>query len=196
MKTAILIRHSKRTEFTDVRNHGSAFLTEEGIFIAENYGAELASQGLKKIKCFSSPVKRCIQTCNAIKKNFTNSGEVKLSDVLGEPGPFVYGDAIESFEKLGTVGVIQELLAGKNLPFIRSAGEGSKILMDFIRENTVDNDEQTVSLFVSHDAIVIPLLNFLLGESFDEDHWIEYIGGIKIDFDENKMFVQRVIGIK
>ena len=182
MKTAIVIRHSKRDHIENPSEHVKTLLNDEGIELARNLGKLLAKE-FKSIKVYSSPIQRCIQT-------------VQLSNVLGEPGPFIYGDAIESFSKLGTTGVVEAIENGKSLPLIRSEAEGTKILLDFVRRETSSSEGDCVTVFVTHDACIAPVINFFTGEFFSENHWIEFLGGLKIKFNTNGLAVERWKGVE
>ena len=195
MKTAILIRHSKRDKIKNPKNHKEVLLNEEGKKIARNFGKELAIR-FDSVKIFSSPVERCIQTGKCICEAFSKKTEIETSSMLGEPGPFVYGDAWESFEKLGTTGVVESLEKGIELPLIHSEAYGTKTLLDFIRTETCKCSENTAAVFVTHDACVAPVINFFTGEYFEKSHWIEFIGGLEIQFDEKSVYIKRLNGVE
>ena len=195
MKTAIVIRHSKRDHIENPSEHVKTLLNDEGIELARNLGKLLAKE-FKSIKVYSSPIQRCIQTGEYMQEAFENSSAVQLSNVLGEPGPFIYGDAIESFSKLGTTGVVEAIENGKSLPLIRSEAEGTKILLDFVRRETSSSEGDCVTVFVTHDACIAPVINFFTGEFFSENHWIEFLGGLKIKFNTNGLAVERWKGVE
>ena len=197
MKTAFVIRHSKRNQIENPLKHAEMLLNEEGKKIASNFGTLLADK-FDQIKIFSSPIGRCIQTGDCIKAAFKNSSEteIEISNILGEPGPFVFGDAMESFVKLRTTGVVEAIENGKNMPFIRTEEEGTKILLDFVRKETLRCNDNTAVVFVTHDACIAPVINFFTSEYFKDDHWIEFLGGLKIQFDADSITIQRLKGVE
>lgn len=191
MKTAFVIRHSERDSVKDPLKHAEVVLNENGKRIASEFGKNL-SKTFPKVRVFSSPIERCIQTGKCIQAAFDDDSEIQISNVLGEPGPFVYGDAADVFVKLGTVGVVEALEKGESLQYIRKEEEGTKILLDYLRNETEKSDSQTANVFVTHDACIAPAIHVLLGEFFNQEHWIEFLGGLRIDFDANSLIINRI----
>ncbi len=199
MGIAFLIRHSERNHIINPREHTAELLNEKGKKEAINRGIKL-SKIFNSIVIYSSPINRCIQTGECIAQSFGNDINIHKSNILGEPGPFVFGDAMETFESLTTKGVVDSMIKRKQLPFIRSIDEGSKILLDFIQKETNRYDSNAAVIFISHDAIIAPFINFLTHEKFNQSHWIEFLGGIKISFnskDKDRTFqFQRIYGVE
>lgn len=135
MGIAFLIRHAERNHIVNPREHTAELLNEKGKTEAINRGIEL-SKVFSSIVIYSSPINRCIQTGKYIAKAFKDDINIHISNFLGEPGPFVFGNAMDSFDSLTTKGVVESMIKGKQLPFIRSTDEGSKILLDFIQKET------------------------------------------------------------
>lgn len=80
---AILLRHSIRpqiTEFNDVS------ITKEGRILANEFGTLLGS---KFQSIYTSPVKRCVETAQAICEGAQKSLDIKLTKCLGDPGVFI-----------------------------------------------------------------------------------------------------------
>ncbi len=199
MRTAFLIRHAERNPIINPREHAAELLNEKGKTEATYLGIEL-SKAFNSIAIYSSPITRCIQTGECIAKAFGDDINIHTSNILGEPGPFVFGDAMDSFESLTTKGVVNSMIKGKRLPFIRSITEGSRILLNFIQKETDQHKNDVAIIFISHDAIVAPFINFLTNEEFNQSHWIEFLGGIKILFNSNdkerSFQFQRVYGVE
>lgn len=197
MGIAFLIRHAERNQITNSKEHSTVLLNEKGRTEAIKFGIEL-SKIFSTIILYSSPIYRCIQTGECIAQAFGDNINIHTSNILGEPGPFVFGDAMNSFESLTTKGVVDSMIKGKQLPFIRSIYEGSKTLLDFIQKETHKYKSNVPVIFVSHDAIVAPFINFLTNEEFNQSHWIEFLGGIKILFNSNdrSFQFQRVYGVE
>ena len=191
MKTAFVIRHSNRDSVKNPLNHAVVLLNAEGEKRAREFGKKLA-QDFKKIRIYSSPIQRCIQTAKCIQAAFNDDSEVQLSTVLGEPGPYVFGDTAELFVTLGTVGVVEAIENGTPPPFNRKEEEGAKILLDFLRTETNKSDENTANVFITHDACIAPVIHCFTGEYFDKNHWIEFLGGLKIEFGEGLLNIKRI----
>lgn len=199
MGIAFLIRHAERNRIINPKKHATVLLNEKGKTEATNLGFEL-SKIFSSIVIYSSPINRCIQTGKCLAQTFGENISIYTSNILGEPGPFVFGDAMNSFESLTTKGVVDSMIKRKQLPFIRSIDEGSKILLDFIQKETNKYSSKIAVIFISHDAIVAPFINFLTHEKFNKSHWIGFLEGIKILFDTNTnkecFQVQRIYGAK
>lgn len=191
MKTAFVIRHSNRDSVKNPLNHAVVLLNAEGEKRAREFGKKL-SQEFAKIRLYSSPIQRCIQTAKCIQAAFNDDSEVQLSTVLGEPGPYVFGDTAELFVTLGTVGVVEAIENGTPPPFNRKEEEGAKILLDFLRAETDKSDENTANVFITHDACIAPVIHCFTGEYFNKSHWIEFLGGLKIQFGEGMLNIKRI----
>ena len=191
MKTAFVIRHSERDSVKDPLKHAEVVLNEEGKRIAYEFGKNL-SKTFPKVRVLSSPIERCIQTGKCIQAAFDGDSEIQISNMLGEPGPFVFGDAADIFVKLGTAGVVEAMETGESLQYIRKEEEGTKILLDYLRAETEKSDNQTANVFITHDACIAPVIHFLIGEFFNQEHWIEFLGGLRIDFDTNSLTIKRI----
>ena len=77
-------------------------------------------------------------------------------------------------------------------PFNRKEEEGAKILLDFLRTETDKSDEITANVFITHDACIAPVIHCFTGEYFNKSHWIEFLGGLKIQFGEGMLNIKRI----
>lgn len=195
MKTVFVIRYSKIEEIENIQANWNTTLTEDGFQMAKCFGETLASS-FKKVKIFSSPIQRCIDTGKAIMFVQDEKQDIEISNVLGTTEVFFSGNSAESFEKSGTAGVMQAINNRENPLFIDSQGKNVKILFDYIKEQMKFADEDSVSVFITHDSILAPFINYFLDENFKEEHCIESIGGLKFQFDDNIMNVSRWKGEK
>lgn len=191
IKNVYVIRHSKRDHIDNPQEHKKVLLNDEGIYMAQCFGENL-SKKYSKVKVYSSPVERCIQTGECILKEFHNQEKLQISEMLGEPGPFVYGNAWESFKNLGTIGVVECLENGRMLPNISSEEVGTRKLLDYIRSEAAHISSNTALVFVTHDACIAPVINFLTGEYFCENHWIEFLGGLHLQFKKDMLTIKRI----
>ena len=69
-KIALLIRHSDRNEIPKDELGDDILLNELGLKNAETFGSHLA--GYQINKSFSSPVMRCVQTAEQIRKGYNS----------------------------------------------------------------------------------------------------------------------------
>jgi len=176
--TAILMRHADR-EYINPGVNEDEPINEAGMANSIMFGEKL-SPFFGGVKIFTSPVGRCIQTGEAIMEGFRKRGPISASNMLGEPGPFVFErpTASKIFKDLGCKGTIESMIAGHELPGIRSAADGSELLKEFIVSEMRANDGENLLLFITHDAIVIPLIYHYTGEEFGRDHWLDFSDGV------------------
>lgn len=184
--TAIIIRHADR----DKMEHGQIFqpLNDEGRKHAFELGLKL--QGFADYIFFSSPVDRCQQTVEEMQKGiFQNviKEKITLSDILGEPGPFVINGKENSFKTLSVRSVVENQIAHNNLEGIRKTDEGCKIFMDFILNKMNGLRHGTLLVFVTHDAIIAPVIFEFTGEKFNHEHWPKFSDGFILESEDNEI---------
>lgn len=148
----LLIRHGPRTS-PDIPPL-SAMLTKEGIAECVWLGSTIEESPPNVI--FSSPVQRCIDTGVRIIEGANWPLEVKLSEMLGHPGPFVIGKINEEVNKL--VAFAQENndwsflhrhVAGEEVLGMRNRMVGTNNLLNELYPS-VDG----YVLCISHDSII------------------------------------------
>ena len=176
--TAILMRHADR-EYIQQGVNDDEPINEAGRANSIMFGEKL-SPFFESVKVFASPIGRCVQTGEAIMEGFRKRSPVSTSNMLGEPGPFVFErpTASKIFKDLGCKGTLEKMIAGEELPGIRSAAEGSELLKEFILSEMRANKSENLLLFITHDAIVIPLIYHYTGEKFGRDRWLDFSDGV------------------
>lgn len=188
MKTVFVIRHSAQNEIKDVREHDKILLNDIGKKTAINLGKRLFEE-FGTIKIFSSPVRRCIQTGECINKAFSKKSEIRIIKELGNP---FAEEGCKSYYALGAKGAVIRHENGIGMSDVRSEIEGTQILMNIIKnEISKDKSSDNALIFITHDACIAPCMNFFLGECFDNNHRIEFLSGLKFQFDDNIMNVSR-----
>lgn len=178
--TAMIIRHADRGEVP--AGQIECPLNELGKQHAFELGKKL--KGFKKYKFFSSPVGRCQQTIEFIQKGINGIADksiVEISNVLGEPGAFVLDRKNNAFGEFGGYLVVEKQIAHETLKGIRPIEEGTKIFMDYILSELDKADEETLIIFVTHDAIVGPVEFELTGENFNKEHWPDFADGFFVE---------------
>lgn len=196
---ALVIRHAERNDMQKWQIEQP--LNDEGKKHAAELGEKL--KGFKNYVFFSSPVDRCRETVEYMQKGIFN--EIKpydFSELLGKPGAFVVDRKNNAFRtNPSCINVVMAQIAHEKLEGIRPAEEGAKLLTDFAvgQMNTVP--EGTLLVFVTHDAIIAPLIFELTGEKFDRDNWPDFSDGFIIEkcsgtdykvFRKGKIFKLRV----
>ena len=185
---AIVIRHADRDQMEIHQTEQP--LNELGEKNAFELGKKL--QGFKKYVLFSSPVDRCQGTADFIQRGLGFKENINiLSNILGKPGPFVVDHKNNAFRTYSCKTVIEKQIAHEKLEGIRATQEGSKILIDFVTEEMNKVEPGTLLIFITHDAIVGPIIFELTGEKFNHEHWPDFSDGFIVEKDESEFKIIR-----
>ncbi|MGR3973655.1 MAG: histidine phosphatase family protein [Candidatus Rhabdochlamydia sp.] len=155
-RSLLLIRHGHRDPFPPHSLGTDISLTEEGVEASTALGRRLRKVKLQSL--YTSPVKRCQQTAEAIVQGLATPLEITTSSLLGDPGPFIQ-DANKSsplFLKLPFHQIAQLIVEGNTLPGMRSLEEGVHLFLEMVL-----NVSQFPCLMISHDIIIALLITFL-----------------------------------
>ena len=175
-KGILLIRHGPRTS-PDIPPL-SAMLTKEGIAKCISLGSIIEESPPNII--LSSPVQRCVDTGVRIIEGANWTLEVKHSEMLGHPGPFVIGKTNQEVNKL--VAFAQENddwsflhrhVAGEEVPGMRNRIEGTNNLLNELYPS-VDG----YVMCISHDSIIAAITAAL---GLDPKPWPEPLEGLIIE---------------
>lgn len=191
-KLCLIIRHSERNHIPKGKHDIETLLNEKGMQRAKEFGKIL--KPFENIKIISSPVERCKETAKYILEGFGNRGkEILLSNVLGEPGPYVYDGkiAVNYFINQSVYEVVKRQQNGEILNGICPIEKGSKILFDFAVNEFQKIDNKAILILVTHDAIVAPFVNFYFKEWFDENNWVDFLDGVFITKKGNQIIMNR-----
>lgn len=172
----MLLRHAERNTQIVGCDPWSNPITEQGMISSQKLGKEIVSSGLNIAVITSSPLLRCIQTAEGIVSGSGSEIKVESSGVLGNPGPFVMGDVdLDLFGKITVHELVRMQTSGRSIKGIRELSEGTRLMLkEMIDPKCSGND---IGIFVSHDAIIAPVLNCLTGLNFDENNWIGFLEG-------------------
>ena len=171
----LLIRHGPRTS-PDIPPL-SAMLTSEGIAECISLGSKI--EGSPPVVIFSSPVQRCVDTGVRIIEGANWTLDVKHSEMLGHPGPFVIGKTNEEVNKLVAFAqenddwsFLHKHVAGEEVPGMRNRKVGT---------NNFLNELYPLSggyvLCISHDSIIAAITAAL---GLDSEPWPEPLEGLII----------------
>jgi|TARA_B100000315_G_C14330654_1_gene475083 hypothetical protein len=185
---SLLLRHAEKESVSKAYSEPELSLTPKGNRDAVKFGELLHLLGFEeKLRFFASPRKRCIQTANHIAKGAgLSSPSISTSKYLGSPGPYVINKEVgqEVFSSSPPEEIVKKYMMGDRQGCFTPLELGSQELYDFIKSESEPN---LVSIFISHDAIIIPFIYWLesinLGES-----WLPPLGGISISDEMNVLF--------
>ena len=180
---AIVIRHADRDSMQQWQIEQP--LNDEGIKHAQELGEKL--RGFENYAFFSSSVDRCHETVTFMQKGIFGKEEKTntFSEILGRPGVFVVDRENNAFKTLSCRKVVTAQIAHEKLEGIRDTVEGARIFIDFVLEKMHSAHGGTLLVFVTHDAIIAPVIFELTGEIFGHDspteNWPEFTDGFIIE---------------
>jgi hypothetical protein len=183
---AILMRHADRGRIISGVNEDEP-LNELGIKNSIEFGKKLRQYNSAKI--FVSPIGRCIRTGEAILQGLEKPGSVLQSNMLGEPGPFVFDKELAkgTFKELSTRGVVKNQIARVEMAGIRPFEKGCELLKNHIVSEININTKSNLLIFITHDSIIVPFIHLYTGEIFDKEHWIGFSDGAIIKKDKENI---------
>lgn len=176
---ALLIRHAERPNFTVLNFRNDTPITEKGLQDSLKLGKRLQGQNLTGL--FSSPVHRCMQTCEGIRQG-ANLDHLPIATRprIGEPGSFIVNPLVVFFYFLTTDVsiVIRKFIAKGRMSGFTPLKEGSvRIMKDLLADLSGEN---TRNLYITHDAVLAPLISYFTGQKFGDSDWINYLDGVFI----------------
>jgi broad specificity phosphatase PhoE len=171
---ALFLRHAERAVFPPDEPFADVGLTAAG----ETQARALARHLPGPISWAAvSPLRRCRHTAMLM---LDLPGEADTR--LGAPGPWVTDERAggELFTELGTEGTVRAQIAGQRWPFLRGAVEGTRLLLDAALERFAAG--RGSGICISHDAVLMPAIATLTGESFN-DTWLAPLDGFALQND-------------
>ncbi len=180
---AVLIRHGDRHHIPQGEYGDECTLTEHGLARAQLLGASLP--GPLSPVANSSPLRRCVQTVQAIAAGAGGTIEPTPDPLLGKPGAFVFDgpQAGPMFLERGTRQVVLDLIAGRELPGIRSCEAGSARLLTGLLASLPAGP--ALRFHASHDAIVLPFLVWATRGALRGEDWIAPLDGGLVWLDDD-----------
>ncbi len=182
----ILLRHAEKALLTKDITEPELPLTAKGIEDAKSLGRLLRNQGYSEHLCFhASPRKRCIQTARHIAAGAGITEPLILTNHnLGSPGPFVIDHEIgyKVFNDTPLKEVVRKFIMGDQQGCFLAMEKGCQNLYDYLASNS---NPDSISIYISHDAIIIPFIYWLTSEDLVES-WLPPLGGIHLSDNISK----------
>ena len=176
---ALLIRHAERPNFSVLNFRNDTPITANGLEESRKLGKWLQGQDFTGL--FSSPVHRCLQTCEGIRQGADLSHlPITTKAGLGEPGSYIVNPLVvfAYFLTTDVSVVIRRFISRGRMSGFLPLKEGSvRILKDLLSDLSRDN---TRNLYVSHDAVLAPFISYFTGQRFEDTDWINYLDGVFI----------------
>lgn len=172
---ALLLRHSVRGPLP-VDDDGFAVpLTDIGIRLARELGGILGSR-LRALH--TSPLRRCVQTAEALRAGSGVTLPIAPNTLLGHPGVYVLDSqrAWLNWQRLRHEGVMAHLVSADNaLPGMANPEPAARFLVQHML--ALAGDKPGVHVFVTHDSLVTATAARLLRQKLTTADWPWYLEG-------------------
>jgi broad specificity phosphatase PhoE len=177
----LFLRHADRPSFKPNSWGHNVSITLEGKQASQSMGEKLKSNNLSYY-LWSSPIKRCLETAEAICKGLESNRDIRQSSLLGDPGFFIQNPEKASiiFKEYPLSVLIDLYLHEKNLPGFLSLEEGChRMLSTLIEKNDIP------AIWVTHDICIAILACYLFKRASCQEFIPDFLEGIVIRKDGN-----------
>lgn len=174
-KSLLLLRHGHREKHQKNSFGNELPLTLEGKQTSFSLGQSIGELIIGE--CHTSPLLRCVQTAEKILEGSNQNYEIKYSNVLGDPGPFI-SDPVEAgplFLETPLESIAQAIVDHQKLPGMRTLEEGSHIFLRHVLQ--VD---KFPCIMISHDIIISLLCCFFFKSDNAQEFMPNYLEGLSI----------------
>jgi broad specificity phosphatase PhoE len=172
---ALLLRHSVRGHLPPGEAGYSVPLTEVGVRLAEQFGEML---GARLRSLHASPLLRCMQTAEAIRRGAQADLPVVVDKSLGDPGVYVVDNKLAGalWQEQGHEKAMAHLVAGNGpLPGLANPPKAASDLVRSMLEATAG--QPGIHVFVTHDSLVTATASRWLGIPLGPTDWPFYLEG-------------------
>lgn len=174
---ALIIRHADRNGQVDRIVAKDEGLTETGKRRAIELGRAL--KRFDVLQMYSSPIRRCVETCELISQGFGEKVEAETTEFLGMRCPTMLKPD-EAYKMMGSMGLhsfTEAYVAGRLDPkVVRSCEEGARMLFSYAIEKIRDKDNQ-VAVIVTHDMLITPSLVKYFGFDLRKGGLVPFLDG-------------------
>ena len=172
---AVLLRHSVRGPLPCGDAGNAVPLTRNGARLARYLGKVLGDR-LRALHV--SPLRRCVQTAEALRSGAEVGVPIVTDRLLGDPGVYVLDArrAWSNWEALGHEAVVQSLVSGSlSLPGMADPDRAVRRLLQHMLATV--GDRPGLHLFITHDFVITVTVARLLGEPLGREDWPWYLEG-------------------
>ncbi len=185
----VLIRHARRAPFAmnQMIEYKDLSILPEGAREARSLGQELRKLD-RQIVFFSSPLTRCVETCQEITRGIGNNervlGEISPSRYLGDPSAYVLdavklGEIMRNYEN--PIDFLNDWFRGEvSTSAILSPQDGSISLLRWLVDLLATYrliEPRSIIICVSHDLIITAFLASLFEYNYEELGVVDYLDG-------------------
>lgn len=174
---AWFIRHSDRDNPHQTAVKDDININHKGKQNAQLFGIKLQKHHINKI--YTSPVYRCVQTARYISKGYGKNIDIEGTNQLGLPSLFVTDIDLARpfFSKNSAYDFYSFMIEGKTPAGFRSYNEAIDLLIAFLKNNS---NPKGITLFISHDVFVAPLVYNICNKKFNKSDWLGFLQGVRV----------------
>lgn len=181
---ALLMRHAERPSIAPGEHGTDLSLTASGRLRAELLGATL---GARILSISTSPVRRCRETAEALRRGANIKVRIVDDHLLGDPGVFVLDPELAwtHWKTLGHEAVVEHIAyEAPPLPGLAPARTAAlKLVRHMYR--TLHNSPAGLRIFVTHDAVLLPMAARLLPSLHAPHAWPNFLETASLWDDNN-----------
>jgi hypothetical protein len=195
---ALIIRHADRNGQVDRIVPKDESLTENGRRRATELGKALKRFDL--LRLLSSPIGRCVETCERISDGYGEKVEVETTEFLGMRCPTMLKpeEAYKLMCSMGLHSFTEAYVAGRLDPrIVRSCEEGAKMLFSYAMDQIRGRDNQ-VAVIVTHDMLLTPALVKYFGFDVRKAGLVAFLDGMVLyssDYGFRVTYGQKVLKV-
>ncbi|HUL39632.1 MAG TPA: histidine phosphatase family protein [Methanomassiliicoccales archaeon] len=175
---ALIIRHADRDGQVDRLVPKDESLNGTGRRRATELGKALKRFDL--LRLLSSPIGRCVETCERISEGYGEKVEVETTEFLGMRCPTMLKPD-EAYRLMGSMGLYsftESYVAGKLDPkVVRSCEEGAKMLFHYAIES-IRHKDNLVTAIVTHDMLITPAMVKYFGFDVRKAGLVPFLDGM------------------
>ncbi len=175
IKLSLMIRHGDRDKIPHGSFGNEVMLNEKGKLNSLKFGESIKQLNVNKI--LSSPVGRCVQTAEYIRKGYGRNIEIIETSALGNPGLHICDPIVaeDFFLKSGFDEVYERFTREIDIPGIANRFDLNSNMTNFI---TKESDKNGITIFITHDMI-IAMYHYSLNKTiYTKQDWVNYLAGL------------------
>lgn len=170
---AVLMRHSVRPPLPDGPAGYSLPITSEGERLAQELGGMIGNR-LRTLH--TSPLKRCIQTADALQHGAQQVLQVRLDRLLGDPGVYVIDgkQAGDLWKQVGHEQMMNYMVSTDvALPGMAAPEPAARFLVQHMLATA--GEQSGLHVFITHDSLVTTTTARLINKPLGPQDWPWYL---------------------
>ena len=177
LPTLLLLRHSVRGPIPEGEPGNDVLLLPEGKALARELGRLI---GGRLLTLHTSPVRRCVETAEALVEGAERGVEIVEDRHLGHPGVYVEvgPQAWHTWQSVGHEQVLTHIVAGTQLPGLTDPIPATRRLVSHMVKTAAGRPG--LHVFVTHDSLVTAAAAHVLGQPLTRADWPLYLEALAL----------------